>query len=144
MANYIHSTASQDMTYRIYAEGRSQNQATPIKDIVIKGRANVVDPKTLVTPNGAVTEISDADLELLKKNKHFQRHVTHGFMKVITNQSEFNKEGLNPRDGSAQLQDDEYATDKDPRVPGSGSCQATCGDSDRIKGTRGNRFVGEF
>lgn len=143
MANYIHSTASQDMIYRIYAEGR-QNQATPIKDILIKGHANVTDPHTLVTPTGVVTEVSDEDLELLKKSAAFQRHVMHGFMKVLKDKSEFDGSDLNARDKSAQLKDAEYAHDEDPRVPGSGSCQASCGDGDRIRGAAGNRFLGEF
>ena len=79
--NYIHSTASADMTYPVYAGGT--DRPTKIKEIVIKGRANVIDPRTLFTPTGAVTEVSDADLELLKKNAAFQRHVARGFMRVM-------------------------------------------------------------
>lgn len=138
--NYIHSTASQPMTYPIYAGGTDRPQK--IKEIVIAGRANVADPRTLVTPTGAVTEVSDADLELLKKSAAFQRHVARGFMRVM-NESELNTNGMQKRDNSAQLQDFEYAQGTDPRVPGSGTCQATCGDGDRIRGQRGVAFVAD-
>lgn len=136
--NYIHSTASQDMNYPIYAGGTDRPQK--VKEIIIKGRANVVDPRTLVTPTGAVTEISDADLELLKKSSAFQRHVARGFMRVM-NESELNTKDMQKRDNSAQLQDPEYADGTDPRVPNSGNCQASCGENNRIRGKRGVGFV---
>lgn len=136
--NYIHSTASQPMTYPIYAGGT--DRPTKIKEIVIKGMANVVDPHTLVACQGAVTEVSDEDLELLKKSAAFQRHVARGFMRVM-NESELNTKDMQKRDNSAQLVDADYAQGIDPRVPNSGACQATCGDGDRIHGQRGVAFV---
>lgn len=138
--NYIHSTASADMTYPIYAGGTGTPRK--IKEIVIKGRANVVNPATFVTPTGAVTEVSDADLELLKKSAAFQRHVARGFMRVMTD-SELNTKDMAKGDNSRQLTDLEYSQGTDPRVPGSGSCQATCGENNRIKGRRGIGFVSE-
>ena len=58
------------MTYPIYAGGTDRPQK--VKEIIIKGAANVINPKTLFTPDGAVTEVSDADLELLKKGIQFK------------------------------------------------------------------------
>ena len=138
--NYIHSTASADMTYPIYAGGTDRPHK--LKEIVIKGRANVVNPATLITPTGAVTEVSDADLEMLKKSSAFQRHVARGFMRVMT-ESELNTKDMQKRDGCAQLLDSEYAAGTDPRVPNSGACQATCGDGDRIRGQKGIAFVSD-
>ena len=140
--HYVHSTASQPMTYCIFADG-GHGRATPIKEIVIKGKANVVDPKTFVSPTGVVTEVSDVDYELLKKNPHFQRHCAKGFLKV-TDVSELDTRDLQKRDNSAQLQDYEYAKDLDERVPHSGACQASCGERDAIVGTPGNRFRAEI
>ena len=136
--NYIHSTASADMTYPVYSGGT--DRPTKIKDIIIKGRANVIDPRTLHTPTGAVTEVTDEDLELLKKNAAFQRHVARGFMRVMTD-SELNTKDMTARDGSSQLLDYEYAMGTDPRTPGSGKCQATCGENNAIKGKMGVEFV---
>lgn len=138
--NYIHSTASQDMKYPIYAGGTDTPQV--IKEIIIKGGANVVNPHTFACIPGAVTEVSDADLELLKKSAAFQRHVAKGFMRVM-NESELNTKDMQKRDNSAQLVDAEYAAGTDPRVPGSGACQATAGEGDRIRGQRGVAFVSD-
>lgn len=143
MKHYVHSTASQDMTYPIYSEGQ-QNQARIIKSIIIKGRANVTDPRTLFTPTGAVTEVSEEDLALLKKSDAFQRHVLKGFMKVMDDVSELDVNDLNARDNSAQLRDEEYAKGLDPRVPGSDRCQASCGEKDAVVGVPGNHYKGEI
>lgn len=136
--NYIHSTASQPMSYPVYASGNGT--PTKIKDIIINGTANVMNPKTLFTPTGAVTEVSDADLELLKKNDAFQRHVAKGFMRVMTD-SELNTSDMQKRDNCAQLVDAEYAMGTDPRTPNSGKCQATCGENNQIRGKMGVDFV---
>lgn len=144
MANFVHSTASQNMVYPIYADGR-QNQAQILKKITIRGKANVADVATLQTPTGAVTEVSDEDLALLKKSAAFQRHVMKGFMKVI-NASELDTSDMAKRDGSAQLQDIEYADGSDPRptlTGQTGNCRAACGRGDRIKGKRGIAFIDE-
>lgn len=144
MANFVHSTASQNMVYPIYSEGQ-QNQAQVLKKITIRGKANVADSATLITPTGAVTEVSDEDLALLKKSPAFQRHVQKGFMKVISS-SELDTKDMAKRDGSAQLQDEEYA---DGTVPTealrgqTGNCRASCGRGDRIKGKKGIAFIDE-
>lgn len=144
MANYVHSTASQNMVYPIYAEGK-QNQAQVLKKITIRGRANVADSATLITPRGAVTEVSDEDLALLKRSAAFQRHVAHGFMKVL-GESELNTTDMKKRDGSAQIQDEEYASGTEERLQGQaglGDCRAACGRGDRIRGRKGVNFVDE-
>lgn len=139
--NYVQSTASQDMTYPIYTEGK-QNQATIIKKIIVYGTANVANPTSLLTPQGMVTELSDEDVALLKKSAAFQRHVEKGFMKLC-DKSQLDVSDMEKKDGSAQIQDKDYATASDPRVPTSGDCFATCGRGDRIKGQKGINFVDE-
>lgn len=119
--------------------------STPIKikEIRIEGNANVVNPMTLKTPTGTVTEISDEDLELLKKNEAFQRHVARGFMRVMTDEPNINTNDMQKRDNCAQLNDYEYSQGLDPRVPDSGKCQATCGENNRIRGQKGIDFVSD-
>ena len=138
--HYIHSTASQPMTYPIYAGGT--DRPNKVKEIVIKGMANVIDPRTMATPTGVVTEVSDADLELLKKSSAFQRHVARGFMRVM-DKSELDTSEMQKRDNSAQLMDAEFAAGTDPRVPGSGQCQASAGENNRMLGQRGVAFVSD-
>lgn len=135
--NYVHSTTSQTMVYPIYAGGT--DKPIKIKEIRIEGRANVKTPMSIQTPTGAVTEVSDEDLELLKKNPAFQRHCERGFMRVMTD-GVLNTKDMQKRDNCAQLNDEEYAMGTDPRTPGSGSCQATCGEGDRVQGRIGVNF----
>lgn len=131
------------MKYPIYARGSSRPQK--IKEITIKGKANVLDPKTMVTPTGVVTEISEADLEVLKQNPAFQRHCARGFLRVMSD-PELNTKDMQARDNSSQLMDSEYANATDPRImnaQGAGACQATAGEGDRIRGQRGIAFVSD-
>lgn len=137
MSVKIHSTASQPMTYCIYRENGTS--AVLVKKIEIKGTANVADQFGVVAP-GCVTEVSDEDYELLKKDDAFNRHVRRGFMKVYDSGS-LNTEGMQKRDNSAQLFDEEYAGGKDARVPDSGACQASCGKGDRKRGAKGIAFT---
>lgn len=133
----IHSTASQPMTYCIYRDNGTS--AVLVKKIEIKGTANVADQFGIVS-QGAVTEIPEEDYELLKKDDAFNRHVRRGFMKVYDS-SALNTEGMEKRDNSAQLFDEEFAAGKDPRVPDSGACQASYGRGDKRRGAKGIAFT---
>jgi len=50
------------------------------KEVLIAGGANVPD-QHFYTPQGVVTKVSDADLNLLKNNRVFQLHHKNGFLK---------------------------------------------------------------
>ena len=140
---FVHSTSSQDMKYCIFADD-GHGKSTPIKEITIFGNANVVNPRTLESPTGVVTEVSEVDYELLKKNPHFQRHCAKGFLKVMPDVSQLDTSDLQKRDNSSQLQDYEYAKGLDARVPNSGMCQASCGERDAIVGEPGIGFKAEI
>ena len=59
----------------------------------------------------------------------------------VMNESELNTKDMQRKDNSSQLLDSEYAMGTDPRTPGSGKCQATCGENNCIKGKMGVEFV---
>ena len=102
---FIVSRASQDNEYIIWTtttNGQKQAQ----KSILIKGGANVMDKHTMTTPNGVVTEISDADWEILKEHTAFKRHMARGFMEVLKEEKKArksSKEKTDKKDGGAQL-----------------------------------------
>ena len=84
---YIVSSLSSDNRYAFY-EKTSGNVLRVKKEILIKGGANVTDKKTLLTPKGAVTEVSAEELELLKTNIGFKNHLEKGcvtFVETSTN-----------------------------------------------------------
>lgn len=77
---FIYSTLTSDQLYTNY--GRSVNGVPqPLSQILIKGGANLMT-KSLVTPMGVVTEVTDADLVELKKNEVFKLHMQNGFITV--------------------------------------------------------------
>ena len=67
MTVYVISTMSSAVEYCVYGENPMGNVFPVLKSVLIKGGANVIDGRTLLTPNGVETAISDEDFELLKE-----------------------------------------------------------------------------
>ena len=78
---FVYSTASNDTAYVVHAEGRPGDPKVVTKRIVIKGKANVADRRTLITPVGVMTRVSAEDMEFLQTRKSFLRHVAEGYIK---------------------------------------------------------------
>lgn len=108
---YILSSLSSDTKYCFW-EKQGENIVAVQKEILIKGGANVADKKTLITPNGASTEVSDKDLELLKTNPSFKRHLEKGFIKIVETDNKYKAqeeaEKLDQKDASAQKTPEDY------------------------------------
>lgn len=51
-------------------------------DIVINGGAGVANKRTLITPLGVVTKVTDKQLEQLKREPAFQGHMKNGFITI--------------------------------------------------------------
>lgn len=83
-----------------------------VKTITINGGANVADKKTLVTPSGVVTELSDKDFDMLKETDFYKRMEKRGHIRPIEHKSEAEdtkKNGMKQKDNSAQKTDEDYA-----------------------------------
>lgn len=97
---FILSTLSTPVEYTIYSSHFSGDQPTlnrVIDKVVIDGYANMAN-KHFVTEKSVLTEVTDAQLELLKANKVFQMHVKNGYLKIVktktndtSNMKEFDK-----------------------------------------------------
>lgn len=149
MAHYIVSTTSAPMKYCIYGQDKNNNPK-PIAVIRINGYANVRDVnagKSVVMPRCAITEITEEQWQLLQKNPAFKYHQEKGFMRHTDVYSEaVVDEGMTKRDKSAMINDWEYAEGRDERFTaeeGVGTCHATCGIGDSVKGTKGYQFLSE-
>lgn len=59
------------------------HRETPVRSVTIFGGAGIMDPKTLVTPEGVATEVSDEALEWLEKQPKFIKGVNAGVFRVI-------------------------------------------------------------
>jgi hypothetical protein len=109
---YVYSTLSCDQGYAIYDKGAD---GTPILNRVIhiNGKANITN-KVLQTPRGVVTEVSDADLETLNSNYHFNEHVKLGFITFEAKQFDADQvaKDMTKQDKSAPKTKDELENDQ--------------------------------
>lgn len=105
---YILSKLANSQIYTNYAKGVGDNMNIPVKSIEIKGGADVTD-KHLVTPEGVITKISDTDLEVLKSNVDFQRHLEGGYVKYFGTAPNIEKHADKmTKDKSRQIKKSDY------------------------------------
>jgi rRNA maturation endonuclease Nob1 len=103
---YVYSTCSSDVAFPVEVESTGAGGANFIKrKVLIKGGANIANKKTLVTPMGVATEISDEELSLLQKNETFQRRMKAGFFVVDSKKTDAEKvaKDMKKKDKSAQI-----------------------------------------
>lgn len=89
----------------VITEKASNGALRIVKRIHLNGGANVIDKKTLVTPQGVVTELDDKDFELLKKTEFYKRQEKAGYLRVVEKKDEAEdpkKAGLKKGDKSKQ------------------------------------------
>lgn len=78
---YVYSTLTNSTTYVHYKPTDPKQLSIRDKSVTIRGGANL-PTKTLVTPLGVATKVSDEDMEWLEKDYHFKEHVKQGFLIV--------------------------------------------------------------
>ncbi len=105
---YVVSTLSADTTYVGYnvpeVSGKQMARpAVPVKSVTINGGAGVAN--RLVTPQGVITSITDADADFLKDNKLFRIHEANGYVKLFRSEVNADKaaEDMTNRDLGSQL-----------------------------------------
>lgn len=76
----IYSTCSSDNQFNVY--DKHERVAGVLKSIVIKGGAGVQNKRTLLTPMGAATIVTDEEMAILNEDPHFKAFVENGFMTV--------------------------------------------------------------
>ena len=104
---YVLSKLANSQIYTKYTKGPN-NINLVAKQVEIKGGADITD-KNLVTPEGVITTVTDAELELLKENKVFQEHLDHNMVKYYAFKPNMDKElGSFEKDNSAPLTPEHY------------------------------------
>jgi len=116
---WICSTLSNDQKITAWdkppssAGGRPANQKM---SVVIKGKANIADPRTLVTSKGVLTKVTKEQLAFLQRQSSFVNFVKGGFMLV--------HQGGKPAE--AQMAADMQARDKSaPTTPETAAAKNT-------------------
>lgn len=111
----IFSTLTCDNNYTGYKPGGADLPVIAWQ-ILVKGGKGVID-RHFNTGNGAVTEIDNEQLALLKTNPVFNKHVENGFVTVIEDshvKPDTVLADLEDRDASSPLTPQDY---KDPEGP---------------------------
>ena len=103
MTHYIYSTLSADQNYTIYKESVGGKPSQALKSVYIKGGANVIDAKHLITPKGVLTTVTNDEYEALKQCDSFIRHMKAGYILVEEKKIAVDKaiESMNKKDKSA-------------------------------------------
>ena len=79
---YVVSRLSAGVEYTLYEEIAGGKQVAT-GSIFVMGGAKVANKKTLVTPQGVVTPVSDAQAEQLKRHPLFKIHEANGNVKIL-------------------------------------------------------------
>lgn len=105
---FITSKLATTVNYTFYTKG--ENKINVVTDtITVDGGAGVINKRSLETPQGVVTEISDDKLEKLKSHPVFQAHLRNGYITIIGEMKEAKKAEKNLQaDNSKQLTPDDY------------------------------------
>jgi len=109
----IYSTMTEPVEYTLYNKDMNPGTkiakaATPVKSIRVEGGANKFLDRE--TPVGTATQVTDEELDLLRKNKVFARQLERGFLVVVaTNKGPDVKKvakDMTKRDESAPLSEE--------------------------------------
>jgi hypothetical protein len=117
---YILSKLANTQIYTQYVKGTSDNLNIVSAEVEVKGGADVTN-SNLITPEGVLTQVSAAQLDILKANKDFQRHLENGIVKYFNTQPNIEKTTKSmSKDKSKQLTKDDYkkANKKAPDTEG--------------------------
>lgn len=105
---YIASKLAAAVDYAFYTKGA--NKINVVTDTIhVNGGADVINKRSLETPQGVVTEIDDEKLDKLKSHPVFKKHVADGFITILANEKDAKKAEKDlEKDKSRQLTPDDY------------------------------------
>lgn len=118
---YVYSTATNSGSYVEYEKNASNELSIPKKwpngkpmVVTIKGGHGLSD-KHFVTPKGVVTQVTDEEMEWLKTNPAFLRHMDRGFISYDKKKVAPEKKArdMEQKDNCAPLTPKDYEKAKD-------------------------------
>ena len=87
--------------------------------VIIEGGAGVINKKTMETPKGVITEVSEEDLKFLKTQVLFNEKVANGSYEIVENEKkakESSKKGKKDKGAQLTAKDFEEAGQTPPMV----------------------------
>lgn len=105
---FVTSKLAAGVDYTFYKKNESKINIV-VDTIHINGGADVVNKKTLDTPQGVVTELTDEQLDKLKSHPIFQQHLQGGYVVIQSTEKEAKKAEQDlEKDKSAQITPEDY------------------------------------
>jgi len=117
---FIYSTLTCGNTFVVYAPKNDPNALSRIvKRIEINGGHGIKNQKSLETPQGVVTKVTDEDLALLQNLSSFKRQVAAGYLIVDNKKVEPEKKAaeMAKSDKSAPMTRKDFEKTEDDDAP---------------------------
>ena len=105
---FITSKMAAGVTYAFYTLGA--NKINSITDeITVNGGADVINKRSLMTPSGVVTELTDEQIDKLKTHPLFQEHLKNGAVAIVNTEKDAKKAEKDlEEDKSSQIKPEDY------------------------------------
>lgn len=105
---FVTSRLATGVDYTFYKQNESKINIV-VDTIHVNGGADVVNKRTLDTPQGVVTELTDEQLDKLKSHPVFQQHLKGGYVVIQSTEKEAQKAKAHlEKDKSAQITPEDY------------------------------------
>lgn len=105
---FVTSKMAAGVKYAFYAQ--NENKINVVTDVIeIKGGADVINKRSLDTPQGVVTELTDEQIDKLKSHPVFKIHLANGAVAILGTEKEAKKaETELEEDKSSQIKPADY------------------------------------
>lgn len=122
---FVYSTMTADNIYGDYVPHQESGGASILRGgVLIRGGANVAELNTIInghnmTPVGRKTEVTQEQLEFLKKDPTFITQMNAGFLKIVERDVKVEKvvaDEMEKADASAPITEADYKDDGKGRV----------------------------
>lgn len=80
---FVLSTLSTATTYAGFVSNGEHNLPSLETSVTIEGKAGIADRRTLVTPQGAVTAVTEDEAKFLSAHPLYQLHAANGFVTIV-------------------------------------------------------------
>lgn len=112
---FITSKMAAPVRYAFYTQGA--NKINVVTDeITINGGAGVINKRSLETPQGVVTELTDEQLDKLKSHPVFKMHLANGAVAILGTEKEAKKADKDLKaDKSSQITPEDYEEGNDEK-----------------------------
>lgn len=118
---YIFSTLAADVSYTGYSDAKGDALPKVQMSVVVKGGAGVANRRTIETPRGVVTSVTEEEAKFLSSHPVFAKHLKNGYVSISEKSADGDEAAadMTGRDASAPLVDEDF-TEQDAQPKSTG------------------------